>query len=73
MQTEGRPPVDDLDYLRKIELLAHQVVEEAGVEGWLAFGDEGETAESELRRSVNALATELRFWHYQADGCLDHD
>lgn len=61
----------DLDYLRAVELLAHEVVEEAAVEDWLAFGDEGQQATIPLRRAINQLATRLRMSHYDGDGCPD--
>jgi hypothetical protein len=65
------PRLSDDDYFRAIEGLAHVIVEEAASEGWLEFGEQGQTAATPLRRAVNALATELRFVHYPGDGCLD--
>lgn len=63
----------EIEYLRRIEGLAHVVTAAAMDEGWLAFGDEGQEATTPLRRAVNDLVTNLRFTHYDGDGCLDHD
>lgn len=65
----SRPP--ELEYLRLIEKLAHEVVEQAAEEGWLEFGDVGQQAPTPLQRAVNTLATELRFRHHPDDGCLE--
>lgn len=62
----------DLEYLRAVELLAHEVVGKAAAEDWLAFGDEGQKATVPLQRAINELATRLRMVHYDGDGCLDH-
>jgi hypothetical protein len=61
----------DLDYLRAVELLAQEVVEEAAAEGWLAFGDEGQKATVPLHRAINQLATRLRMVHFEGDGCVE--
>jgi len=63
----------EIDYLQRVEGLAHEVVEVAARQGWLAFGVEGEQAEDALHRAVNVLATNLRMMHFDGDGCLDHD
>ncbi|HXH78915.1 MAG TPA: hypothetical protein VNJ48_10455 [Nocardioides sp.] len=55
-----------------MERLAHEVTHEAAVQGWLAFGDEGEQAQIPLHRAINDLATNLRMVHYEGDGCLEH-
>lgn len=65
------PPAADLDYLNRVERLAHDVVAAATSEGWVAFGDE-DTSGTPLARAVNALATALRLRHYEGDGCVDH-
>jgi hypothetical protein len=59
----------EVEYLRRIEVLAHAVVEAAADEGWLAFGDAGRSAATPLRRTINELATWLRFQHDEQDGC----
>ncbi len=66
------PPAADLDYLKRVEVLAHDVVTAAASEGWVAFGDESNSSDTPLMRAVNALATELRLRHYEGDGCVDH-
>jgi hypothetical protein len=58
-------------YHEQIEALAHHVTEEAAAEGWLTFLPEDED-QSPLKRSVNDLARNLRFRHYDGDGCVDH-
>lgn len=63
---------DDFDYLRAVEALAREVVEEAADEGWLAYGEEGRRAKAPLQRAINDLASRLRMTHYDGDGCLDH-
>lgn len=63
--------VSDLEYLRLIEELAHDVVEQAAEEGWLEFGDTGQSAPTPVQRAVNALATELRIHHHAEDGCME--
>lgn len=70
MSAPRRPT--EIEYLRLIETLAHEVVEQAAEEGWLEFGELGQQAPTALQRAVNALATELRFRHHPDDGCLDH-
>lgn len=61
----------EADYLRRVEGLAHEVVEHALNEPWFAFGDDGQRAERPLERAINELATNLRMVHYEGDGCLD--
>lgn len=67
----GRERLSELDYLRLVERLAREVTNEAAIEGWLAFGDEGQQALIPLHRAINALATNVRMVHYEGDGCLD--
>lgn len=62
----------DVDYLRRIERLAHEVTARALNEAWFALGDDGQRAERPLERAINELATNLRMQHYEGDGCL-HD
>lgn len=69
MSAPERPT--EIEYLRLIETLAHEVVEQAAEEGWLEFGDLGQHAPTALQRAVNTLATELRFRHHPDDGCLE--
>jgi hypothetical protein len=71
----GMEPQDrdsEIDYLHRIERLAHTVVEEAAREGLLVFGVAGESSARPVERAINDLATELRFVHHDGDGCIDH-
>ena len=62
----------DLDYLARIERLAHVVVEKACAENRFdVFSDAGKKSESE--EAITTLARTLRFFHWAGDGCLDHD
>jgi hypothetical protein len=63
----------DVGYMRAVERLAHDVVQEAAREGWLAFDSAREINSSPLQRSINALARSLRMIHSDGDGCLGHD
>jgi hypothetical protein len=67
------PRLSEMDYLRLIERLAHEVVEVAAEQDWLSFGDDGNSDPSPLHRAVNALATELRMVHHDGDSCLEHE
>ncbi|MFF3215482.1 hypothetical protein ACFYYB_33215 [Streptomyces sp. NPDC002886] len=69
----GEPPsADELEYLRRVERMAHAVAEAAAQEGWLSYlPDLPETTPSQ--RAVNAMARHLRFTHFHGDGCVDHD
>jgi hypothetical protein len=58
------------EYLRMIEDLAHEVVEEACAEGWLTFEPE-DRDQPPLRRAINRLARSLRFVHGPEDGCFE--
>lgn len=73
---EATPPraarLTDDEYLRKVEVLAHDVCEEAAVEGWLSYEPDPPAA-SPIQRAVNELARNLRHVHYDGDGCLDDD
>jgi hypothetical protein len=62
---------DEVDYLHRIERLAHEVVEHALDESWFAFGDDGQHARRPLERAINELASNLRMVHYEGDCCLD--
>lgn len=65
--------VADAEYLRSIERLAHEVVEEAAREGWLAFIKDREIGQTPLQRAINELARNLRMTHFEGDGCVsDH-
>jgi hypothetical protein len=68
----ARERPSELDYLRRIERLAHEVAEQAAVQGWLTFGSDGEHAAIPLHRAINELATNLRVVHPLGDGCSDH-
>lgn len=60
----------EVEQLKKVELLAHNVVERAFEEGWLSYlpDDDDQTP---LRRSINELARNLRHVHDDGDGCLE--
>jgi hypothetical protein len=61
---------DEVGYLRRIESLAREVVDCAANEGWLSYAlDPGDA--TQLQRTVNELARNLRHVHYDGDGCLD--
>ena len=62
----------EIDYLRRIERLAHAVIDLAGGEPWFAFGEEGQRAALPLERAMNEPATHLCFQHYGGDGCIEH-
>ena len=69
--TTGRARLTDDEYLRLIEHLAREVVEQAAVEGWLTFLPE-DRDQTPLQQSINELARTLRMTHYEGDGCLEH-
>ncbi|MEU6986855.1 hypothetical protein ABZ946_26030 [Streptomyces sp. NPDC046324] len=66
------PSADELEYLRRVERMAHAVAEAAAGEGWLSFLPDPPEATSS-QSAVNAMARRLRFTHSHGDGCLDHD
>ncbi|MFH8577435.1 hypothetical protein [Streptomyces zaomyceticus] len=66
------PSADELEYLRRIERMAHAVAEAAAQEGWLSFLPEPSEA-TPSQRAVNAMARRLRFAHFDGDACIDHD
>lgn len=60
----------EVEYLRSIEALAHDVCDQALSEGWLSYlPDTG--PHTPLQRAVNALARSLRLGHSEGDGCLE--
>jgi hypothetical protein len=61
----------EIEYLRRIERLAHEVTEQALDEPWFAFGDDGQRADRPLECAINELATNLRMVHHEGDGCID--
>jgi hypothetical protein len=61
----------DAEYVRRIERQAKAVVDAASYEGWLTFRAEDEH-QTPLQRAINELARNLRFKHFDGDGCLDH-
>ncbi|MFF3002343.1 hypothetical protein ACFVTF_05980 [Kitasatospora sp. NPDC057940] len=67
-----RPELSELEYLREIERLARAVTGVASAEGWLSYGPEAEDA-TRLQRAVNALAREIRHYHFPGDGCLGEE
>ncbi|MDT9700485.1 hypothetical protein [Streptomyces sp. P17] len=62
----------ELDYLREVERLAHQIKVAAYDEGWPALDADPEAA-TPLQRRVNALARALHHYHFEGDGCLQED
>lgn len=64
-------PGFDAEYARRIERHAKAVVEEALGEGWLTYlpEDDGQTP---LQRAINELARNLRYKHFDGDGCVSH-
>ncbi len=74
-QTSSKDPTSDdpdVDYLRSIERLAHEVVEQASREGSLTWTPGEDADKPPLQRSINALARTLRMAHFEGDGCIDH-
>ena len=57
-------------YLRRVELLAHRVCENAFAEGSLSFQPDPDDA-TPLQRAINELARNLRHRHFDGDGCCD--
>jgi hypothetical protein len=62
----------ELEYLRQVELLAQDVFNLALDEEWFAFGPDPDDA-TPLQRAINALARQLRVYHFDDDGCVDPD
>ena len=75
LDTDGvaMPHDSEIDYLRRVEQLAHAVVDEAAdpSEGWLSLLPDAAEA-TPLQRAVNDLARNLRMRHFDGDGCIDH-
>ncbi|MFI5796020.1 hypothetical protein [Streptomyces sp. NPDC051677] len=67
-----RPELSELDYLREIERLAKAVTTAASAEGRLSYEPDPEDA-TPLQRAVNALAREIRHYHFPGDGCLPEE
>lgn len=63
-----RPRDDELTYLRRVELLARGVCDEAINEGWLSYRPDPSDA-TPLQQAVNELARSIRHQHYEGDGC----
>ncbi|WP_380280837.1 hypothetical protein [Kitasatospora purpeofusca] len=64
------PEPDELDYLREIERLAHDVTVEASAEGRLSYAPDPPDA-TPFQHSVNALARAVRAYHFEGDGCVE--
>lgn len=62
--------LDEFDYLRRVEMLARELVERAHDEGWLSYAGDPDDA-TPLQRMVNELARTLRHYHFEGDGCID--
>ena len=62
--------LSEQDYLRQIELLAHDVVRAAQGEGWQTYGPDPAQATT-LHKAVNDLARTLQHHHFDGDGCVD--
>ncbi|MFI7014195.1 hypothetical protein [Streptomyces sp. NPDC050164] len=67
-----RPELSELDYLREIERLARAVTAAASAEGHLSYAPDPDDA-TPLQRAVNALAREIRHYHFPGDGCLPEE
>ncbi|MFJ9820850.1 hypothetical protein ACIRU3_37415 [Streptomyces sp. NPDC101151] len=67
-----RPELSELDHLREIERLAGTVTAAASAEGTLSYAADSDDA-TPLQRAVNALARELRHYHFPGDGCLEDE
>ncbi|MCW2942670.1 MAG: hypothetical protein JWN00_5655 [Actinomycetia bacterium] len=64
------PELDEHDYLRRLELLARDVVGRALDEGWVSYPPDPQDA-TPLQRAVNELARTLRHYHFEGDGCVE--
>jgi hypothetical protein len=64
------PEPSEQDYLRQIELLARDVVDAAGGEGWQIYEPDPADA-TPLQRAINELARTIQHWHFRGDGCVD--
>ncbi|MFG2167821.1 hypothetical protein [Micromonospora chersina] len=64
-------PDYDAEYERRIERHPNAVVDAAFDEGWLTFLTEDEP-QTPLQRAINELARNLRFKHFDGDGCFEH-
>jgi hypothetical protein len=53
-----------------VELLARDIADRALDEGWLSFAPDPDDA-TPLQRAVNAMARQLRHYHFEDDGCAD--
>ncbi|MFF2354825.1 hypothetical protein ACFVVL_34305 [Kitasatospora sp. NPDC058115] len=62
--------LDELDYLREIERLAHDLCVEASAEDGIDHAADPQDA-TPFRRSLNALARAVRSYHFEGDGCTD--
>lgn len=62
--------LDEFDYLRRVELLARDLVEHAFDEGWLSYSPDLDDA-NPLHRAINELARTLHHYHFDGDGCVD--
>ncbi|MFI7057612.1 hypothetical protein ACWDOR_37095 [Streptosporangium canum] len=62
--------LDELDYLRRVELLARDLVERAFGEGMLSCSPDPDDA-NPLHRAIDELARTLRHYHFDGDGCVD--
>ncbi|MFF2953743.1 hypothetical protein ACFVVU_20675 [Kitasatospora sp. NPDC057965] len=66
----SEPELSELDYLREIERLAHDVTVEASAEDRLSYAEDPPDA-TPFQRSVNALARAVRSYHFEGDGCVE--
>lgn len=70
--SESPRQADEDTYLRRVEVLADRVCQEALSEGWLTYLPE-DADQTPLQRAINELARSLRRVHYEGDGCVDGD
>jgi repressor LexA len=65
-------PLDEPEYLQRVERLARAVVHQALCEGsFEPFSGEG--AKTDLQRAIVELAGAVRYVHHPGDGCLEHE
>ncbi|MFC9978154.1 hypothetical protein ACFVH6_45345 [Spirillospora sp. NPDC127200] len=62
--------LDERDYLRRLELLARDLVSQAHDEGWLSYERDHDDA-TPLQRTINEIARSVRHYHFEGDGCLE--
>lgn len=64
------PDLDEHEYLRRLDLLARELIDRADDEGWLSYLPDPESA-TPLQRTVNEIARSVLHYHFEGDGCVD--